>query len=203
VLRGASSAQSRSRVRPRPLAPGAWAVAHPACEPIYVTMRLLSTSGPRPWIRRIRPAAPGTLEGPSPRIPRQRIPWVLPRTIRHNRTLRARSRPGTPLCRDLRHGPISPPSQTGESRHDALPTHAAHSQWATGALLMAPARLIPHPPKACRLLQPTRETLPPTSSLLPVWTIRSITSGVTRVARCARVSAERGLLSNNFRRAAG
>jgi hypothetical protein len=117
VLRGASSAQSRNRVRPRPLAPGAWAVAHPAREPIDVTMRLLSTSGPRRQIRRMRPAASGTLEESSPGIPRQQIPRVLPRTIRHNRTLRARSRPGTPLCRNLRHGPISPPSRTGESLH--------------------------------------------------------------------------------------
>jgi hypothetical protein len=103
--------------------------------------------------------------------------------------------------RDLRHGPISRPSQTGESRHDALPIHAAHSQGTTGARLVAPARLIPHPPKVCRLLQPTREALPPTSSLLPVWTVRSITSGATRVPPCARVSAERGLPSNNFRQA--
>ena len=35
--------------------------------------------------------------GIKPWNPPQQIPWVLLRTIRHNRTLRARSRPGTPL----------------------------------------------------------------------------------------------------------
>lgn len=52
---------------------------------------------PASLTRRIPPAAPGTLKGSSPGIPRQQIPRGLPRVIRHNRRLRARSRPGTPL----------------------------------------------------------------------------------------------------------
>ena len=92
------SAQSRNRVRLRPPATGAWAVAHLAREPIILCDdETLVDFWPASLTRRIPPAAPGTLEGARARIPRQQIPRGLPRAIRHNRTLRARSRPGTPL----------------------------------------------------------------------------------------------------------
>jgi hypothetical protein len=52
----------------------------------------------------------------------------------------------------LRYGPISPPSQAGESRHDALPAHAVHSPCmgnrgrARGARAADPASLGRSPP---------------------------------------------------------
>jgi len=79
-----------------------------------------------------------------------------------------------------------------EWRRDTLSTHAAHSQPVTLLILVVPASLIPHPPRVCRPWPPSAETLPPASILLFAWAVRSITSDATRVARCARGSAERG-----------
>jgi len=44
---------------------------------------------------------------------------------------------------------------------------------------VAPARMIPHPPKSLPPVTPTRGTPPPASSLLPAWGVRSITSGAS------------------------
>ena len=76
--------------------------------------------------------------------------------------------------------------------------HAAHSQYARGAVLVAPARLIAHVPKACRLGPAGSGTLPPASVLLRQ-AVLSIWSSATRAAVCARQSAERALQSSGPR----